>query len=117
MKNFLAHFIVLLVVCKFGSVFNFEGEYDQVANLCKINKDCSIKYNQEKNRIELYKLMEQYFVNYWRQNNCLNENEPCGSNWGYCCQELECRLLVQENSVNEDIGLCSFSNETYLNEI
>lgn len=122
MKNLLAHFLVL-ATCMLGSVFNFSEEFDQVTNLCKLNKDCLEKMStltqndQGKNQIELYKLLEDYFMNYWRQANCLNENEPCGSNWGYCCQGLECKLLAQENSVIEDIGLCSFSNETYLNVI
>jgi len=122
MKNLLVQFFIF-GLCMFSPVFNLSQEFDQVKNLCKMNKDCFRKMSDlskndtNKNQIELYKLLEDHFVNYWRQANCLKENEPCGSNWGYCCQELECKLFAQENSINEDIGLCSYSNETYLNDI
>ena len=100
----------------------YKTEYENVINLCKKNKECQTRLESidpNSDSINLFKILEQFYELYWKENNCQQENEPCGINWGFCCNNLVCQYLNESSNqkyefFHEPIGLCSFLNTTYI---
>lgn len=94
----------------------FKNEQENVVNNCKKNLECSKRLTTNFDDVEAtqenLKILENYYSDYWKENSCQSENEPCGLMWGQCCSNMVCQYLNTQsgskgNILNEKIGLCS----------
>jgi hypothetical protein len=118
MKNSIKIKLIIVILIKLALANDksyYQREYDEVLELCKKDLNCKNQLNESNN---IYELLEPYYVAYWKSISCQRENEPCGSDWGLCCNQLECQYIstnsVYDSILLENIGLCSFKNTTYI---
>jgi hypothetical protein len=90
----------------------YESEFGNVKKMCQNNSDCSSKLKSvdQNSKDSLFAILEPYYESYWKGLNCQWENEPCGIDWNYCCSTLACFFMDERDQV----GLCSYSNSTYI---
>ena len=82
--------IINLVKLDLVDINSFTSEYDQVRDLCLKDKICNEKINDIKEYDQSLNILKSFYDTVWKTKNCQTENEPCGHNWGFCCQIFEC---------------------------
>lgn len=97
------------------SIDYFKNEHENVVNNCKQNLECherlTYKFDEVESTEDNFKILENFYADYWKKISCQTENEPCGIMWGQCCSNMICQYfsdqLEKNNVLNEEIGLCS----------